>query len=404
MIDPATGTLLVSSVANAAARTGAAPPRQRRGRRLRPGDRQVERVVLHPAWRPTTTTRRRCTSAPTAATWRCTRMHATDDAQPVARLPPPRGRAVWEPGAHVRPRRATRRTRTCTPAIDGRAACSTPSSAASAATRTSSCPATTARRGTTAAGCSTARAAIRPLRRRRRRPDPLHHHRAAPRRLRQRHLPRRHRPAASCVDPTARSSTPTSTDDAAAPPEQLTKVFADDPPGGRGPSTSRSTATASPYAVFSVAQPRRRHTATTTPVRRHRLARPPLADAGSALYDGRTATTPASSPCTRTTRAVCSSPPTSTPPPATPLISARDGRQHHELFEGVTADGGATWTWKPITADSTVDNIRRSCPSGTTTTPRCCGCAAPTPPTTTTTSTSSASSRPERPSPHRIVD
>jgi hypothetical protein len=40
-----------------------------------------------------------------------------------------------------------------------------------------------------------------------------------------------------------------------------------------------------------------------------------------------------------------------------PLISAADGRRHHELFAGVTTDG-ATWTWTSITADSTVDNIR----------------------------------------------
>ena len=41
-----------------------------------------------------------------------------------------------------------------------------------------------------------------------------------------------------------------------------------------------------------------------------------------------------------------------------PLISAEDGQQHHELFEGVSIDGGATWHWTTITADSTVDNLR----------------------------------------------
>ena len=40
-----------------------------------------------------------------------------------------------------------------------------------------------------------------------------------------------------------------------------------------------------------------------------------------------------------------------------PLISAADGLQHHELFEGVTTDGTA-WTWTSITANSTADNIR----------------------------------------------
>ncbi len=31
---------------------------------------------------------------------------------------------------------------------------------------------------------------------------------------------------------------------------------------------------------------------------------------------------------------------------------------HYEIFEGDTTDGGANWTWEPITFDSTVDNIR----------------------------------------------
>ena len=41
-----------------------------------------------------------------------------------------------------------------------------------------------------------------------------------------------------------------------------------------------------------------------------------------------------------------------------PLVSARDHRRHHELFEGRSDDGGTTWSWIPLTADSTVDNIR----------------------------------------------
>jgi 2-polyprenyl-3-methyl-5-hydroxy-6-metoxy-1,4-benzoquinol methylase len=31
---------------------------------------------------------------------------------------------------------------------------------------------------------------------------------------------------------------------------------------------------------------------------------------------------------------------------------------HHEIFEGTTADGGAMWTWRPITFNSSVDNLR----------------------------------------------
>jgi hypothetical protein len=41
-----------------------------------------------------------------------------------------------------------------------------------------------------------------------------------------------------------------------------------------------------------------------------------------------------------------------------PLVSAADGRRHYELFGGETRDGGAHWRWQPITANSTVDNLR----------------------------------------------
>lgn len=46
--------------------------------------------------------------------------------------------------------------------------------------------------------------------------------------------------------------------------------------------------------------------------------------------------------------------------PATgePLVSRSDRRRHYEIFRGVTADGGRSWAWDPITADSTSDNIR----------------------------------------------
>ena len=41
-----------------------------------------------------------------------------------------------------------------------------------------------------------------------------------------------------------------------------------------------------------------------------------------------------------------------------PLISAADGNRHHEIFRGETRDGGATWKWSPVTANSTMDNLR----------------------------------------------
>ena len=47
-----------------------------------------------------------------------------------------------------------------------------------------------------------------------------------------------------------------------------------------------------------------------------------------------------------------------------PLVSSADGRRHHELFAGVTTDGGATWTWTAVTHDSRVDNLRPVIPAG----------------------------------------
>jgi hypothetical protein len=46
--------------------------------------------------------------------------------------------------------------------------------------------------------------------------------------------------------------------------------------------------------------------------------------------------------------------------PATgePLISARDGKRHYEIFKGRSRDDGRTWEWTPMTRDSEADNIR----------------------------------------------
>lgn len=41
-----------------------------------------------------------------------------------------------------------------------------------------------------------------------------------------------------------------------------------------------------------------------------------------------------------------------------PLISRASYRRFHELFRGETADGGASWKWTEITANSTTDNLR----------------------------------------------
>ena len=47
-----------------------------------------------------------------------------------------------------------------------------------------------------------------------------------------------------------------------------------------------------------------------------------------------------------------------------PLISRADGRPHWEIFQGVTPDGGAKWSWSAVTRDSTADNIRPVVPMG----------------------------------------
>jgi hypothetical protein len=41
-----------------------------------------------------------------------------------------------------------------------------------------------------------------------------------------------------------------------------------------------------------------------------------------------------------------------------PLISEADGERHYEIFKGVTADGGGSWNWTPITENSAEDNLR----------------------------------------------
>lgn len=41
-----------------------------------------------------------------------------------------------------------------------------------------------------------------------------------------------------------------------------------------------------------------------------------------------------------------------------PLISQADNQQHWELYQGVSQNHGQDWSWKPITQNSTQDNIR----------------------------------------------
>jgi hypothetical protein len=46
-----------------------------------------------------------------------------------------------------------------------------------------------------------------------------------------------------------------------------------------------------------------------------------------------------------------------------PLVSRADGKRHWEIFRGRTGDDGVTWTWRPLTRDSTADNLRPVVPA-----------------------------------------
>jgi hypothetical protein len=154
-------------------------------------------------------------------------------------------------------------------------------------------------------------------------------------------------------------------DDVAVAPDALTQVFAADTDERAWTIDIDVDAADNPYAVFSV-----RSTALTTPAKRTsqhhyfygrfdgtRWYVHPLADAGRALYPnqgdytGLVALHP-----NDPTRLFIST--DTHPVTGQPLTSRRDHRRHRELFEGNTPDGGATWTWTALTADSTFDNIR----------------------------------------------
>lgn len=47
-----------------------------------------------------------------------------------------------------------------------------------------------------------------------------------------------------------------------------------------------------------------------------------------------------------------------------PVTGAAVGTGKHELYQGTTSDGGLTWAWSALTANSTVDNLRPMIPAG----------------------------------------
>jgi hypothetical protein len=147
------------------------------------------------------------------------------------------------------------------------------------------------------------------------------------------------------------------TDDRAVEPQQLTELFSGDSMRRAWTVDLHVDALGNPYAAFSV------HT--TAGVHFYYYARfdgtkwhvHAMANAGSALYSGQPHYTGLVALHPHDPDRVFVSTDVD-PLTGEPLISARDGRQHHELFEGLTPDGGQTWSWRSITVDSTSDNIR----------------------------------------------
>jgi hypothetical protein len=151
------------------------------------------------------------------------------------------------------------------------------------------------------------------------------------------------------------------TDDRAFRPDQLTKLFVGDEFVRAWTIDLQIDSTGHPYAAFSVHSVEAGH--------RYYYARfdgaqwhvRPMARAGSALYaaqphyTGLVALHPHDPDRVFVSTDVH-------PLTGAPLVSARDDSQHHELFEGITDDGGATWAWYPITTNSTADNIRPTVP------------------------------------------
>ena len=151
------------------------------------------------------------------------------------------------------------------------------------------------------------------------------------------------------------------TDRYAAHPTQLTKVFAGDGRHRAWTIDVQVDRAGRPYAVFSVQTPDARLYYYARFDGRQWHAHE-MADAGGGLYEAEDAYTGlvALDPHDPS-RVVIST--DVDPTDGSPAVSRSDGRRHHELFEGRTVDGGVTWSWTPITSDSTVDNIRPIIPA-----------------------------------------
>ena len=155
-------------------------------------------------------------------------------------------------------------------------------------------------------------------------------------------------------------------DAVAVAPEQLTTVFAGTKADHAWPIDLQVDAAGHPFAVFSVyTQPASPSTPSPAGRQRYYYARYDgrtwrvhhMAEAGTPLYADELFYTGLAALHPNDPDRVFVSTDVD-PATGVPVVSAADGQSHHELFEGVTSDGGATWTWMAVTADSTVDNLR----------------------------------------------
>jgi hypothetical protein len=142
-------------------------------------------------------------------------------------------------------------------------------------------------------------------------------------------------------------------------PEELTRVYAGDPNHVAWTIDLHLDKAGHPYTVYSVQMNRDPND------NRYRYARwngtqwqdYPLACAGTYLCPGEIHYTGLACLDPQNLNVVYLSA-NADPVTGLPLLSKADGKRHWEIFRGRTRDGGATWKWRPVTRDSTQDNLR----------------------------------------------
>jgi len=142
-------------------------------------------------------------------------------------------------------------------------------------------------------------------------------------------------------------------------PEELTRVYAGDPNHAGWTIDLHLDAAGRPYTVYSIQMNQdpndnRFGYARWDGRQWHDHA---LAFAGAYLCPGQIHYTGLACLDPQNPDVVCIST-NADPVTGAPLVSKADGKRHHEIFRGWTRDGGATWQWRPVTRDSTQDNLR----------------------------------------------